>query len=74
MGQHYRADVAGGPLGFVKSLYTNSRMCQWVEPSAEAQGRGKGILFYRNQNGIGTKPIKMGKSRSKVAMSAGGDD
>ena len=56
MGKHYRADVEGGPLGFIKSMYRSARMCQWVEPSAEATGSGKGILFFRNHNGLGSKP------------------
>jgi omega-6 fatty acid desaturase / acyl-lipid omega-6 desaturase (Delta-12 desaturase) len=59
MGKHYRADVEGGPLGFVRSLWRSARMCQWVEPSAEATGAGKGVLFFRNTNGLGTKPMKM---------------
>ncbi|KAK1657983.1 fatty acid desaturase [Colletotrichum godetiae] len=58
MGKHYRADVKDGPVGFIKALYKSARMCQWVEPSAEAQGEGKGVLFFRNHNGIGTAPIK----------------
>jgi omega-6 fatty acid desaturase (delta-12 desaturase) len=31
-------------------------MCQWVEPSAEAEGAGKGVLFFRNRNHVGTPP------------------
>lgn len=56
MGKHYRADVKDGPWGFIRALWTSARMCQWVEPSAEAEGAGKGILFFRNRNGLGTKP------------------
>jgi omega-6 fatty acid desaturase / acyl-lipid omega-6 desaturase (Delta-12 desaturase) len=56
MGKHYRSDTAGGPVGFVRALWRSSRMCQWVEPSAEAQGAGKGVLFYRNRNGLGARP------------------
>ncbi|CAM1512016.1 Fc.00g095290.m01.CDS01 [Cosmosporella sp. VM-42] len=56
MGKHYRADTKDGPLGFIRALYKSARMCQWVEPSAEAEGAGKGILFFRNRNGLGTKP------------------
>lgn len=56
MGKHYRADTKDGPLGFIRALYKSARMCQWVEPSAEAEGPGKGILFFRNRNGLGTKP------------------
>jgi omega-6 fatty acid desaturase (delta-12 desaturase) len=58
MGKHYRSDTRGGPLGFIKALYTSSRWCQWVEPSQDAQGAGKGVLFFRNRNGLGTKPTK----------------
>ncbi|PHH75876.1 hypothetical protein CDD80_1992 [Ophiocordyceps camponoti-rufipedis] len=57
MGKHYRSDTEGGPLGFVRALWRSSRMCKWVEPSAEAQGSAKGILFFRNNNGLGTRPI-----------------
>ncbi|KAI1346288.1 fatty acid desaturase-domain-containing protein [Xylaria sp. FL0043] len=59
MGHHYRSDTKGGSLGFIKAMYRSARMCQWVEPSEEAEGEGKGILFFRNHNGIGTKPVKM---------------
>ncbi|KAF6838346.1 fatty acid desaturase [Colletotrichum plurivorum] len=58
MGKHYRADVKDGPIGFIKALYKSARMCQWVEPSAQAEGAGKGVLFFRNHNGLGTPPIK----------------
>ncbi|RDA91112.1 hypothetical protein CP533_6684 [Ophiocordyceps camponoti-saundersi (nom. inval.)] len=57
MGKHYRSDVEGGPLGFIRALWRSARMCQWVEPSAEAQGSAKGVLFFRNANGLGTKPM-----------------
>lgn len=56
MGKHYRSDTTGGPVGFVRALWRSSRMCQWVEPSAAAQGAGKGVLFYRNRNGLGARP------------------
>jgi len=56
MGKHYRSDTAGGPVGFVHALWRSSRMCQWVEPSPEAEGAGKGVLFFRNRNGLGTAP------------------
>ena len=60
MGKHYRADTEGGPFGFIKSLYTTARMCQWVEHSEGAVGDGKGVLFFRNHNGLGVRP--MGKA------------
>lgn len=59
MGKHYRSDTKDGPWGFIRSLWKSARWCQWVEPSADAQGAGKGVLFFRNQNGLGTKPISM---------------
>ncbi|KAG6167137.1 Oleate hydroxylase fah12 [Claviceps purpurea] len=59
MGKHYRSDTAHGPVGFLHALWKTARWCQWVEPSADAQGAGKGILFYRNRNKLGTKPISM---------------
>ena len=62
MGNHYRSDTAGGPLGFITALYKSARMCQWVEPSEGAEGKGKSVLFFRNHNGLGTKPMTMAKA------------
>ncbi|EKD13586.1 uncharacterized protein L3040_008996 [Drepanopeziza brunnea f. sp. 'multigermtubi'] len=59
MGKHYRADVRGGSLGFLKSLWSSARWCQWVEPSEGAVGEGKGVFFFRNRNGLGTAPLKL---------------
>lgn len=59
MGKHYRADVKDGPIGFLKAMWKSARWCQWVEPSAEAQGEGKGVLFFRNRNGLGVPPVKL---------------
>jgi omega-6 fatty acid desaturase / acyl-lipid omega-6 desaturase (Delta-12 desaturase) len=59
MGIHYRSDQKDGPIGFIRSLYRSARMCQWVEPSSQAEGKGKGILFFRNQNGLGESPSVM---------------
>ncbi|KAL1868944.1 Oleate hydroxylase fah12 [Diaporthe australafricana] len=59
MGRHYRADVVDGPIGFIKAMYKSARMCQWVEPCAEAEGPGKNVMFFRNRNGLGEKPSKM---------------
>ncbi|KAJ1327407.1 omega-6 fatty acid desaturase [Microdochium nivale] len=59
MGKHYRADTKGGSLGFLASLWNNARICHWVEPSVDAKGEGKGVLFFRNSNGVGTKPLQL---------------
>lgn len=59
MGVHYRSDTAGGFMGFLRALWNNSRICQWVEPAADAKGNGKSVLFYRNRNGQGVPPMKM---------------
>lgn len=59
MGPHYRSDTKGGPWGFLRSLWTASRHCQWVEPSEGAVGEGKGVLFYRNRNKFGVPPQKI---------------
>lgn len=59
MGIHYRADCEDGLWGFLRAMWTNSRTCQWVEPSTGAQGDGKSVLFYRNRNGRGVPPMKM---------------
>jgi omega-6 fatty acid desaturase (delta-12 desaturase) len=56
MGKHYRSDTKNAFFGFLAAMYNSARWCQWVEPSAEAEGAGKGILFFRNQNGLGTQP------------------
>lgn len=61
MGKHYRADTKDGPRGFIRALWTSARTCQWVEPNAGAEGAAKGILFFRNRNGLGTKPAVMPK-------------
>lgn len=59
MGVHYRSNTAGGSIGFLKSMWTSARWCQWVEPSADATGEGAGVLFFRNRNGLGVPPMKM---------------
>ncbi|EPE27702.1 hypothetical protein GLAREA_04493 [Glarea lozoyensis ATCC 20868] len=59
MGIHYRSNVEGGSLGFLKSMWTSARWCQWVEPSEGAVGEGKNVYFFRNRNGLGTKPLKI---------------
>ncbi|KAF6524830.1 hypothetical protein HZS61_010625 [Fusarium oxysporum f. sp. conglutinans] len=61
MGDHYRTDTKDGAWGFIRALWISARMCQWVEPSAEAEGASKGILFFRNHNGLGTKPVVLKK-------------
>jgi omega-6 fatty acid desaturase (delta-12 desaturase) len=66
MGVHYRSDTSGGSLGFLKSLWTSARWCQWVEPSAGAIGEGKGVYFFRNHNGLGTKPLKLKEVKPAV--------
>jgi omega-6 fatty acid desaturase (delta-12 desaturase) len=58
MGQHYRADTEGGAWGFIRGMWTNMRLCQWVEHSQDAGEAGKGVLFYRNRNGLGVKPLE----------------
>ncbi|KAL8841792.1 MAG: hypothetical protein Q9170_000825 [Blastenia crenularia] len=59
MGQHYRSNVEDGPIGFLKSMWRSARMCQWIEPCEGAQGESKGVLFFRNRNGLGVPPQKM---------------
>ncbi|KAF2174240.1 hypothetical protein M409DRAFT_35333 [Zasmidium cellare ATCC 36951] len=58
LGRHYRSDVAGGPVGFVKSLYRNVRVCQWVEHTEGAVGDGRNVLFFRNRRGIGPRTLR----------------
>jgi omega-6 fatty acid desaturase (delta-12 desaturase) len=59
MGRHYRADTRGGSLGFLASLWTSARWCQWVEPNAGAEGEDKHVYFFRNRNGLGLPPAKL---------------
>ena len=56
MGTHYRSNVEGGALGFLKSMYTSARWCQWVEETEGAEGSG--VVFFRNGNGLGVPPSK----------------
>ncbi len=79
MGRHYRANVEGGSLGFLKSLYNSARWCQWVEPSKGAVGEGKGVLFFRNRNGLGVPPmhlkeVKPAVGNTKMGMVIGADE
>ncbi|KAH0551688.1 Oleate hydroxylase fah12 [Trichoglossum hirsutum] len=62
MGEHYLANTKEGPIGFIKSAWKNVRWCQWVEPSAGAEGLGKDVLFYRNRNKLGTAPMNLKKN------------
>ncbi len=64
MGKHYRADVEGGAVGFLKSMWKSARMCQWIEPSEGAQDEGKGVMFFRNRNGLGVPPQKTEPSKA----------
>ncbi|KAL8949695.1 MAG: hypothetical protein Q9222_004216 [Ikaeria aurantiellina] len=59
MGQHYRSDVEGGPIGFLRSMWRSARMCQWIEPCEGAEGENKGVLFFRNRNGLGVPAQKI---------------
>jgi omega-6 fatty acid desaturase (delta-12 desaturase) len=43
-------------------MWRSARWCQWVEPSEGAEGEGKGVLFFRNRNGLGTAPMKLAKA------------
>lgn len=59
MGKHYRSNTKGGSLGFLTALWTSARWCQFVEPSAGAEGEGKGVVFFRNRNGLGIPPAPL---------------
>lgn len=59
MGKHYRSKAKDGPLGFLKSLWTSARWCQWVEPSHGSEGLGRDVVFYRNRNKLGVRPSGM---------------
>ena len=79
MGRHYRSDVKDGSIGFLRSLWTSARWCQWVEPSEGAIGEGKGVLFFRNRNSLGVKPLKLKEVKpavgnAKIGMVVGAED
>ncbi|PKY08811.1 oleate delta-12 desaturase [Aspergillus campestris IBT 28561] len=59
MGNHYRTEAQTGWTGFLKALWTSPRVCHFVEPTEGAEGEGKGVLFFRNTNGIGLPPTKI---------------
>lgn len=59
MGRHYRSDTRGGSIGFLQSLWSSARWCNWVEPNEGATGENKGVLFFRNRNGLGMPPMKL---------------
>ncbi|KAK4987822.1 Oleate hydroxylase fah12 [Elasticomyces elasticus] len=77
MGRHYRSNTEGGPIGFLKAIWNSARMCHWVEPSEGATGEAKGVLFYRNRNGLGVPPMKMqlpvGVKPARQSMVVGAD-
>jgi omega-6 fatty acid desaturase / acyl-lipid omega-6 desaturase (Delta-12 desaturase) len=64
MGSHYRSDTKGGPIGFITSLWTVFRKCQWVEHSEGVEGEEKGVLFFRNRNGLGIKAMDMKRQKT----------
>ncbi|KAI5778479.1 fatty acid desaturase-domain-containing protein [Geopyxis carbonaria] len=59
MGSHYRADLKHGPRGFLMAMWKSARWCQWVEPTEGAAGEAAGVMFFRNQNGLGVPPAKL---------------
>ncbi|MCJ1307101.1 Oleate hydroxylase fah12 [Agyrium rufum] len=73
MGEHYRSDTTNGSLGFIASMYKCARWCNWVEPSEGTVGEEKGVLFYRNRNGLGAKPAALEVSREKKMQSMQND-
>ncbi|KJY01256.1 delta(12) fatty acid desaturase like protein [Zymoseptoria brevis] len=68
MGQHYRADVEGGSIGFLKAMWKSARWCQWVEPLPGTTGEESKVLFFRNRNGLGVPPAKLSPKAGKRAM------
>jgi len=74
MGSHYRADVEGGSVGFIRSMWKSARWCQWIEPSVDTEGENKGVLFFRNRNGLGVAPSKQIAPGTKATAMAVGPD
>jgi omega-6 fatty acid desaturase (delta-12 desaturase) len=61
-------------MGFIKAMYTSMRWCNWVEPTEGATGEDKGVLFFRNRNGLGVPPQKLKpNSWKKATMVVGAD-
>ena len=58
MGRHYRSNTTDGTVGFLKSIWTSARMCHWVEPTEGTEGEAKGVMFFRNRNGLGMPATK----------------
>lgn len=67
MGQHYRSDTKGGPIGFIKALWNSARWCQWVEESEGTVGEASDVVFFRNRNGLGVKPLPKDKLKPRPA-------
>lgn len=61
MGNHYRSDTKGGPIGFLKSMWTSLRACEWIETIPGTVGDEAGVMFFRNRNGIGMPPANLRK-------------
>lgn len=79
MGRHYRSNTKGGALGFLQSLWTSARVCNWVEPNEGATGEAQGVLFFRNRNGLGNPPqvlkeVKPAVGNAKMGMVIGADE
>ncbi len=77
MGKHYKSNTKNGPLGFIQSMWSSARWCQWVEPSEGAVGEGKGVLFFRNRNGLGVSPSKRkapSEEKAHKSMIVGADN
>ncbi|KAI0482703.1 fatty acid desaturase-domain-containing protein [Xylariaceae sp. FL0804] len=70
MGRHYRSDTSEGSIGFIKAMWRSARWCQWVEPNEGAQGEGRGVLFFRNTNGLGSQPAKISPRQSNMVVGA----
>ena len=41
-------------------------MCHWVEPNEGAEGEAKGVMFFRNRNGLGVSAATMAAPTDKV--------
>jgi len=74
MGQHYRADVKDGSLGFLKAIWSSARWCQWVEPIPGTEGEESKVLFFRNRNGLGVPPAKLEAKKEKRSQTVTVED
>lgn len=69
MGECYRSDTTGGPLGWLGALWSVVRGCQWVEEGERAGEKGTGVYWFRSRNGRGRGVRVLGASLINIHQS-----